>query len=90
MWRCRKIRVIFTTKQKETNMSETENTKDEDKENKSMKGNPEALPLKRNKPVSPQRLPNKTGCSHDVYLPTHEKSQAKYEKFLCTSNRMVK
>jgi len=71
-------------------MSETENTKDKGKETKSMKGNPEALPLKRNKPMKPQRLPNKTGYSHDVYLPTYEESQAKYEIFLCISNRMVK
>ena len=67
-------------------MSETENTKDKSKETKSMKENPEALPLKRNKPMRPQRLPSKTGCSHNVYLPTYEESQAKYEKFLCTSN----
>ena len=82
--------VICHKTKKEANMSETENTKDKGKATKSMKGNPEALPLKRNKPMGPQRLPNKTGCSHDVYLPTYEESQARYEKFLCTSNKLVK
>jgi len=40
LWRCRKSRVIFATKQKEANMSETENTKDKGKETKSMKRKP--------------------------------------------------
>ena len=65
-------------------MSEVENTKS--KESKLIKDNPKALPLKRNKPMRPQRLPSKTGYSHNVNLPTYEESQARYEKFLCTSN----
>jgi len=85
-WRCRKIRIMITIRRKETNMSETENTKDKSKETKSVKVNTEALPLKRSKPMRPQRLPNKTGFSHNVKLPTYEESQAKYEKFLCFSN----
>jgi len=45
-------------------------------------GYPESLPLKRNKPVRPQRLRIKTKRFYDVKLPTYEKSQAKYETFL--------
>jgi len=68
-------------------MSETEKTKDKSKETKSIKENSKALPVKRNKPMRPQRLPSKTGYSHNVNLPTYEESQAKYEKFLCTSKQ---
>jgi len=67
-------------------MSEIENTKDKSKKSKLIEDNPKALPLKRNKPMRPQRLPSKTGYSHKVNLPTYEESQARYEKFLCTSN----
>jgi len=67
-------------------MSEIENTKDKSKESKLIKDNPKALPRKRNKPMRPQRLPSKTGYSHNVNLPTYEESQARYEKFLCTPN----
>ena len=70
-------------------MSETEKTKDKSKETKSIKENPKALPVKRNKPMRPQRLPSKTGYSYNVNLPTYEESQARYEKFLCTSNKTV-
>jgi len=48
------------------------------------------LPLKRNKPVRPQRLRVKTGYSHKVNLPTYEESQARYGKFLCTSKKTDK
>jgi len=63
-------------------MSENEESKDKSKENKSIKDNIKSLPLKRNKPVRPQRLHIKTGYSYDVNLPTYEESQAKYERFL--------
>ena len=69
---------------KEANMSETERIKDKDRGIKSIKENIKSLPLKQNKPERPQRLPGKTGYSHNVNLPTYEESQAKYEKFLCT------
>jgi len=81
-----KIKVTIITKQKGANMSETENTKDKSKESKSIKENPKALPPKQKKPMRPQRLPSKTGYSYNMYLPTYEESQARYEKFLCTSN----
>ena len=67
-------------------MSETERIKDKDKEIKSIKENIKSLSVEQNKPERPQRLPSKTGYSHNVNLPTYEESQAKYEKFLCTSN----
>jgi len=85
-WCCRKIRVTIATKRKEANMLEAENMKDKSKETKSMKESPEALSLKRNKSMRPQRLPSKTGCFHNVYLPIYEESQVKYEKFLGTLN----
>jgi len=85
-WRYRKIRVTIATKTKEANMSETERIKDKDKGIKSIKENIKSLSVKRNKPERPQRLPSKTGCSHNGYLPTYEESQAEYEKLLCTSN----
>ena len=81
-----KIKVMIITKQKGANMSETENTKDKSNETKSIKENPKALPLKRNKPMRPQRLPSKTGYAYTVNLPTYDESQARYAKFLCTSN----
>jgi len=68
-------------------MSETEKTKDKSKETKSIKENLKALPVKRNKPMRPQRLSSKTGYSYNVNLPTYEESQAKYEKFLCISKQ---
>jgi len=67
-------------------MSETDRIKDKDKGIKSIKENIKSLSLKQNKPERPQRLPSKTGYSHNVHLPNYEESQAKYEKFLCTSN----
>ena len=67
-------------------MSETEKIKDKDKGIKSIKENIKSLSLKQNKPERPQRLPSKTGYSHKVHLPTYEESQAKYERFRCTSN----
>jgi len=85
-WRYRKIRVTIAIKRKEANMSETERIKDKDKGIKSIKENTKSLSLKQNKPERPQRLPSKTGYSHHVRLPTYEESQAKYEKFLCSSN----
>jgi len=77
---------MILTKHKGANMFETESTKDKIKETKPIKDNPKALPLKRNKPMRPQRLPSKTGYAYKVKLPTYEESQAKYEKFLCSSN----
>jgi len=63
-------------------MSEKEESKNKSKESKAIRDNINSLPLKRNKPVRPQRLHVKTGYSYDVNLPTYEESQAKYEKFL--------
>jgi len=63
-------------------MSENEELKNKGKEIKSIRDNIKSLPLKRNKPVRPQRLHIKTGYSYDVNLPTSEESQVKYEKFL--------
>jgi len=68
-------------------MSENEESRNKSKEIKSIKDNIKSLPLKRNKPVRPQRLPIKTGYAYDVNLPTYEESQAKYERFLCTSKK---
>jgi len=68
-------------------MSETERSKDKDKGIKSIKENIKSLSLKQNKPERTQRLPSKTRYSHNVNLPTYEESQAKYEKFLCTSKK---
>jgi len=68
-------------------MSENEKSKDKSKKVKSIKDNLKSLPLKRNKPVRPQRLPSKTGYSHNVKLPTYEESQDRYQKFLCTSKK---
>ena len=85
-WRCRKIRVTIVTKRRKENMSETERIKDKNKGIKSIKENIKSLSLKKNKPERPQRSPSKTGYSHNVNLPTYEESQARYEKFLCSSN----
>jgi len=68
----------------------SEISKNESKEIKSIKNNIKSLPLKRSKPVRPQRLPIKTGYSHDVNLPTYEERQDRYEKFLCTSKKADK
>jgi len=77
---------MIITKQEGANMSETESMKDKSKETKSITDNSKALPLKRNNPMRPQRLPSKTGYAYNVKLPTYEESQARYAKFLCTSN----
>jgi len=68
-------------------MSENEKSKDKSKEIKSIKDNPKSLPLRRNKPVRPQRLPSKMGYSYNVNLPTYEESQDRYQTFLCTSKK---
>jgi len=64
--------------------------KNESKEIKSIKNNVKSLPLEQSKSVRPQRLPSKTGYSHDVNLPTYEESQDRHEKFLCTSKKADK
>jgi len=64
-------------------MSETKN---KNQGIKSIKENIKSLPLKKARPERPRRLPNKTGYSHNVNLPNYKESQAKYEKFLCSSN----
>jgi len=65
-------------------MSENEESKAKNKENKSIEENTKSLSLKRNKPVRPHRLRIKTGYSYYVNLPTYEESQEKYKRFLCT------
>ena len=84
-----KLELQLPQNEKEANMSETERIKDKDKEIKAIKENIKSLSVEQNKPERPQRLHSKTGYSHNVNLPTYEESQAKYEKFLCSSNYTV-